>query len=95
MSVTHIVSEHVVLGGRYLRQRCAWCGDVPLEYDLERVAVPTGTDPTPATWPHGALVTVDGNMSTCEPTDPGRGPDGTELPADACARNPLTLVSFG
>lgn len=77
-----------------MRQRCAWCGDVLIEHDLARVAVPVGQPGPPATWPPGGLVTVDGNMSTVEPVDPGHGPDSTELPDDACARNPLTLASF-
>jgi hypothetical protein len=95
VSVTHIASENVVIGDRYLRQRCGWCGEVLLEYDLARVAVPVGGDPTPATWPHGALVRVDGNASTLvEPLI--STPEGVpELPYDACARNPLTFASFG
>lgn len=90
MSVTHIASEHVVIGDQYLRQRCAWCGETLLEYDLARVAVPAGTDPMPATWPHGALVRIDGDYSTIRAET-----DDKVLPFDACARNPLTFASFG
>ena len=78
MTTTHIAAQHVTVNDRYLRQRCAWCGATLIEYDLHGVAVPEGQDPTPATWPVGALVTVDGDR----------------LPDDACASNPLTLPGF-
>lgn len=91
MPVTHIAGQRVIISDRYLRQRCAWCTDVLLEYDLTRIAVPEvagneTADPTPATWPPGALVTVDGHASWTT--------DGAQLPDDACALNPLTLASF-
>lgn len=79
--VTHIAANDVTIGGRRLRQRCAWCGAVLLDYDLARVAVQVepGEEPRPpATWPVGALVRVDGHYSAAlEDTD--------ELPDDACA----------
>lgn len=87
MTVTHIASDVVIINDRYLRQRCGWCGDVLIEYDLARTAVPVGTDPMPATWPAGALVVVDGHASWVV--------EAERLPEDACARNPLTLASFG
>lgn len=82
MATTHIAGLALTVGDHYLRQRCGWCGEVLIEYDLARVAVPIGQDPTPATWEPGALVTVDGRMS--HPIG------GHELPDDACANNPLT-----
>lgn len=85
---THIASPVVTINDRHLRQRCGWCGVVLLEYDLARVAVPVGTDPMPATWPAGSLVTVDGSAQVSL-----NGVD--RLPDDACARNPLTFTSFG
>lgn len=88
MSVTHIAMTFIVINDRYLRQRCGWCGDVLLEYDLARVAVPVGTDAMPATWPQEALIRIDGNLSTATEVHGA-------LPEDACARNPLTLASFG
>lgn len=87
MSVTHIAAPHITINDRYLRQRCGWCGDVLVEYDLARTAVPTGTPPLPATWETGALVTVDGHASWTTEAD--------RLPDDACATNPLTLATFG
>lgn len=86
MAVTHIAGPPITISDRYLRQRCAWCGEVLAEYDLARIAVPVGQDPTPATWSAGALVTVDGNASWAT--------EAERLPDDACAVNPLTLASF-
>jgi hypothetical protein len=89
--ITHIAGPDITIDGeygRYLRQRCAWCGDVLLEYDLARVAVPVGQPGPPATWPLGSLVSIDGPLSTVvEPVD--------RLPDDACARNPATLPGWG
>ena len=68
--------------GNLLRQRCAWCGAVLVDYDLERIAVPDGQDPTPATWPIGGLVLVDGNMTTVVAV--AEHMDGTQLPSNAC-----------
>ncbi|TDC81896.1 hypothetical protein E1193_13410 [Micromonospora sp. KC606] len=86
MSVTHIAAPQITISDRYMRQRCGWCGDILVEYDLARIAVPAGQDPTPATWPTGALVTVDGYASWAS--------EGEQLPDDACAVNPLTLASL-
>lgn len=59
----HFVGVDVQIGA-LLRQRCAWCGDVLLDYDLERLAVPVGEERQgPATWPVGTLVAVDGNAT--------------------------------
>jgi len=86
VTVTHIASHAITISDRYMRQRCGWCGETLVEYDLARVAVPEGTDPTPATWPGGALVTVDGPASWTT--------EAERLPDDACAVNPLTLASL-
>lgn len=79
-SITHVAGLVVTIGPQ-MRQRCAWCGAVLLDYDLERVAVPAGQDRTPATWEVGALVTVDGPASYLA-DDQG----DQRLPEDACGR---------
>lgn len=79
-AVIHITGMYVRVGA-LLRQRCAWCGAVLIDYDLTRIAVPEGQDPTPATWPVGELVAVDGGMSYTVPHE-----DGGALPEGACAR---------
>lgn len=76
----HIAGVHIQVGA-LLRQRCGWCGATLLDFDLDRVAVPVGQDPRPATWPVGDLIAVDGNLSTVVPHD-----DGDSLPDGACAR---------
>lgn len=77
--IVHIAGYQVRVN-QLLRQRCAWCTVVLIDYDLDRVAVPVGQDPTPATWPPGELVEVDGNASWIVPHE-----DGQQLPAQACA----------
>lgn len=76
----HIAGPDITIGP-LLRQRCAWCGAVLVDYDLTRIAVPEGQDPTPATWPVGALVVVNGPSSRLVPHV-----DGEQLPTAACAR---------
>lgn len=78
--VIHIAGPDITVGP-LLRQRCAWCGAVLVDYDLTRIAVPIGQDPRPATWSVGALVEVDGSASWVVPHV-----DGEQLPADACAQ---------
>lgn len=68
-----------------LRQRCAWCGEILVDYDLERVAVPEGQDPTPAVWPVPSLVEVDGNASWVVEHDAV-----DELPDNTCAASEVT-----
>lgn len=79
-AVVHIAGVHIQVG-KYLRQRCGWCGAVLLDYDLSNLAVPVGDDPTPATWPIGALVQVDGGLSVLVEHE-----DGQPLPEDSCGR---------
>lgn len=89
MSVTHIAGEQLTIDGRWTRQRCGWCGEILMEFDLARVAVPADQPGPPAMWPTGELVTRDGNASWV--VDPAPA----SLPDDACGRNPLTFASFG
>lgn len=78
-AITHIAGIAVQVGSR-LRQRCAWCGATLVDYDLERIAVPEGQDPTPGTWAADELVEVDGPASFVVPHE-----DGADLPPNACA----------
>lgn len=79
-SITHIAGLDVQVG-RYLRQRCAWCGAVLSDYDLANVAVLEGHNPRPAMWGVGELVALDGNASWVVDHE-----DGAELPANACVQ---------
>lgn len=79
MPVTHIAGLDVALGGRYLRQRCAWCDEVLIDEDATLVMV-ASTDPSPGgltAWPVGQLVRVDGPVRSLLP-------EGEELPEDFC-----------
>lgn len=87
MSTTHIAGQHITVNDRHIRQLCGWCGHTLIDYDLTRIAVPVDQPGPPATWPIGALVTVDGNASWTV--------EAVQLPDDACARNPLTLLDGG
>lgn len=78
--IVHIAGPDIQVNNQ-LRQRCAWCGAVLVDYALERIAVPEGQDPRPATWPVSELVEVDGNASWIRPHT-----DGEQLPENACAR---------
>ena len=76
----HIAGLDVEIGP-YLRQRCAWCGTILLDYDLRRVAVQTeAEDKSVGTWPVGEVIRVDGNMSSI--VEHG---GGDQLPEDSCA----------
>jgi hypothetical protein len=78
--VVHIAGLVVTIN-QQMRQRCSWCGATLLDYDLSNLAVPVGQDPTPAHWPVGDLVLVDGGLSVAVVHT-----DGDELPAIACGR---------
>lgn len=77
-AIVHIAGLDITIGP-YLRQRCAWCDAILIDYDLTRVAVPVGQDPRPATWPVGKLVEVDGPATRQVPHT-----DHDPLPPNAC-----------
>lgn len=78
--LVHVAGLVVHVNGR-MRQRCGWCGTLMLDYNLPAMAVPVGQDPTPATWPLGALVNVHGNASFLVELG-----DDQPLPLESCAR---------
>lgn len=88
MSETHVASFPITWAGRYLRQRCAWCGKTILDYDLERVAVQIPEDGTPpkdpTPWPTGALIRKDGPMSTIVYDGDADDISVEEMAPDAC-----------
>jgi hypothetical protein len=79
-SITHIAANDITIGGQRLRQRCAWCGAILIDYDLTRVAVAVVEGE--ATWPVGGLVRVTGTF----PKVSSLLPNTDELPDDACGR---------
>lgn len=78
-SRVHIAGLDVQVG-TLLRQRCAWCGEVLIDYDLARIAVPVGQDPRPSTWKVAVLVEVEDGTSWVREYI-----DGEPLPPNACA----------
>lgn len=80
----HIAGPTVTVEERWIRQRCAWCGYILANYDLDRVAVPIGQTGAPGTWPDGAIVMVDGNASWV--VEPPVLDAPTPLSEDSCAR---------
>jgi hypothetical protein len=89
-ALVHIAGPDIQVGAR-LRQRCAWCGALIIDYDLARTASPCGDDcrasgckpenHRPGTWPVGGLVEIDGAARWTVPHE-----DGAQLPANACAQ---------
>ena len=73
--MTHIASQPVVIDGCFMRQRCAWCGAILLDYDLSRMASIDGKPP--AAWETGALVESDDNRQSLVVSD--------QLPDATCA----------
>lgn len=76
----HIASFPIVIGDRFQRQRCAWCGAILIDNDYSRMAV-MGEWREPPTWPVQELVLIDGGITTVLAHK-----DGTELPANCCAK---------
>lgn len=77
----HIAGQQVDIGGRYLRQRCSWCGAVLIDYDLAMMGeVIRPEEPTPPPmWEVGRLVLCDGPLSTLV-----EHKDGERLPSASC-----------
>lgn len=75
---THIAGVLITLDEQLMRQRCAWCDHVLIDYDLSRIAVPVDQPGPPASWEQGALVAVDGGASWAV------GGPGDQLPDDFC-----------
>ncbi|MFJ5984342.1 hypothetical protein [Lentzea sp. NPDC092896] len=87
-ALVHIVGTVITVGQR-IRQCCAWCGTTLLDYDLTRIAVPVGQDATsPATFPPGALLEIDGNCKAVLATE-----GDMLLPDNACALTNLTAAT--
>lgn len=82
---THVAGLDVTKDGRWVRQRCAWCGTVLVDEDATNVARPIeeGVNPeemTPAqwvgVWAMGAMVKIDGPVRSRV--------EGEVYPDDAC-----------
>jgi hypothetical protein len=90
---THIAGLQMDVRGRYLLQRCGWCGAVMAAYDRQRVAV-LGEWSDPALFEVGRLIrfSYDGPVArfggvTLARTSMVMLDETDELPDDACALN--------
>lgn len=91
IAITHLSGGVVTIGDRYIRQRCEWCGEKLIDYDLAMIAVPVGQASTPlATWPAGAMVRVDGVLSAVIENPEILEDNTVKLPPDCCFFDPAT-----
>lgn len=79
-AVLHIAGLDAQVGSR-LRQRCAWCGALLIDYELSGLAVPVGQEGRVGVWPFGKLVLLDGALSVLVEYDAV-----SPLPDGACAK---------
>jgi len=54
----HITSQVITVDGRFMKQRCVWCGELITDYDLSMCASSDGS--APSGFEGGILVAVDG-----------------------------------
>lgn len=88
---SHVAGLAITWDGRFVRQRCAWCGAVLVDHDLGYVMVETPSDGStpepPPTWPVDALVRIDGHMRYTVNTEEQLGEgQGEVVPDDCCMR---------
>ncbi len=84
-SVTHIAGPVLTWDGRYIRQRCSWCGAVLIDVDITRLRV-VGDDRDVATWPFEAFVRCSGgSVSSVVKGGPvSEDPLAHAVPHDCC-----------
>jgi len=74
--VTHIAGIHINMDDRFIRQRCAWCGEVLIDEDISKIAFIGDSDSVLNVWPVGAFVRVDGRFSSVV--------EQQQIPHDCC-----------
>lgn len=88
---THIAGLDLEISGRYLIQRCAWCGTTLIAYDYANTAVAGDKWEKPGTYPAGRLVRFkyDGAVAKWGEVSLSRTfsvvLDDETLPDDSCA----------
>jgi hypothetical protein len=85
----HVAGVPQLVDGRYLRQRCSWCGCVLIDQDLTLVAVAVveGEEPgPPATWGVDEYVVIEGPVRYVVAVDPSETGEGAKIPNDCCMR---------
>lgn len=90
-SETHIAGLDVTWNGRYMRQRCAWCGAVLLDYDLAQLQSTDGSGPTP--WPAGVLIRRAGAGSYIVEVETSETDPAKPTPDDCCTHLDPTVTT--
>lgn len=80
--ITHVTGPSVTVNDRWLRQRCAWCGELLVSYDFELTAVTPITGERPGGFEERVFLVVDGNLKYV--LDPDHLVDPHGYPDDAC-----------
>lgn len=97
MSVTHFAGIPVFVHGRYVRQRCGWCGAVLRDVDLAGTTIPA---PAPGMLPQhvqmyepGVLVRLFDELPTFDPTKlSGLVIPDARIPLDCCGMLPAEVT---
>jgi hypothetical protein len=79
-AIVHFVGPDIRIDDKRMRQRCAWCGTLLLEYDLDRIQVPVGQRQGMARFEVGTLLEVYEGMRQLISHKPG-----DKLPPNTCA----------
>ena len=83
MSVVHIAGIIVTIGDDLMRQRCAWCGAMLLDYEVSHIGVPADqANTTPPTFGPGELVEVRDGTSFVVLS--GMEGSGGTIPPNSC-----------
>lgn len=82
--VVHIAGLPIQMEGRYIRQRCGWCGAMIEDIDLTMIAV-AGEDTSVPLWTQGHLISIDGGLRC----DLG---SVEEVPSNCCAAIDLSVT---
>ena len=60
----HLAGITITVEGRFVRQRCSWCGVLLTDMDLANTMIQEGSGRVPKGWETGAWVRVDGTNPT-------------------------------
>ena len=86
-AISHLAGVDITAEGRFVRQRCSWCGEILVDVDLSLAAVPEGQKGNPAaTWKVGDWIEVEGVWPTVYRVADAE--DG-KFPANSCMAREL------
>lgn len=95
-AVVHFAGIPIFVHGRYVRQRCGWCGSVLVDVDLDGTTVPKplpGRLPDVQMYEPGVLVRLFDDLPSFEPTRlSGLVLPDTRIPMDCCAMLPREVT---